>query len=80
MDDGRILLITITQSNRQEKEKNIFYDFVNDYYIIDHANRKAIHLGTEKVTSTYRSMVLPVQNTLIKNDGVSLLRLIKDRI
>ncbi|MGF1668821.1 MAG: hypothetical protein ACFCU6_00120 [Balneolaceae bacterium] len=77
MENGHILLVTTTQKNQQLELGDTVYDYTYDYYVIDHMNRKVIFLGTEEKTSNYRSMVLPVQNALIKNDGGVLYRLIK---
>jgi len=74
---GQILIITTTQDKRYEEEGEIINDYAIDYYVIDHSNRIAVHLGTERKTSFDQSLVFPFKNTMIKNDGGVLYRLIK---
>jgi len=77
LKDGRILLITTTQNNKREKNNgNVEYDYTYDYYVIDHLNRNAFLLGTVSETAEYKKLVIPIQNTLIKNEGGVLYRLI----
>jgi len=75
LDGGLILLITTTQTNQREnKEGQTIYDFSNNYYVIDHSNRKASYLGSEEYVSGYKKLVLPVEDVLIKNDGGELFK------
>jgi len=75
LDGGLILLITATQTNQRENnEGQTIYDFSNNYYVIDHSNRKASYLGSEEYVSGYKKLVLPVEDVLIKNDGGELFK------
>lgn len=69
MNDGRILLLTTTRTNRREKEGETVHDYRYDYYVIDHSIRDTFHIGTDSHTSAYQQMLFPVGNQLIKNDG-----------
>lgn len=75
IENDKVLLVTTTQTNKQEMAGKTVYDYSYDYYVIDHKNQKVAHLGTEDQTSSHQSKIIIDQGNLFKNDGGILYQL-----
>lgn len=64
-----ILIATSTRTNKNEVGGEIIYDYRIDYYAIDHKNGKNFHIGTSEKASDHQTLIIPIEDMLIKNDG-----------
>lgn len=76
--EARILLVTTTQTKREEEQGEVIYDYSYDYYVIDLLNGNPTYLGTDKNNSGYQRMIFPFQNILIKYDSGVLYKLLNE--